>query len=396
MSDAANRDRPELPEEWVEKAAGEILNFEYGKGLPARSRVEGEVGVYASAGRVGFHDEALVDEDVIVVGRKGAAGNAFLAEGPAWIIDTAYYATVPDEHDIRFLTYQLQAADMSRLDQSTAIPSLSRDDLRKVPLRLLSLDEQRRIVERIDERHAAIDGADDSLGTAGRQLVALRSAVLQRAVAMGEEHALGDLLVGIEAGRSFRCHGYPASDGKWGVVKVSAMTWGNFREEENKEVIDESAVDERWEIRSGDVLISRANTSTYVGAAVLVRETRAKLLLSDKSLRLLPRTEKISAEWLFYALNALSSRKQMSTAATGTSDSMRNLSQDKIKAVKLRVPPLAVQEDVVGRIEVEMMAAAQLERAIKGQQQASSSLRKAVLRDAMHGRLSLSDARKAA
>jgi type I restriction enzyme S subunit len=86
----------------------------------------------------------------------------------------------------------------------------------------------------------------------------------------------------------------------------------------------------------------------------------------------------------------------MSTAATGTSDSMRNLSQDKIKAVKLRVPPLAVQEDVVGRIEVEMMAAAQLERAIKGQQQASSSLRKAVLRDAMHGRLSLSDARKAA
>jgi type I restriction enzyme S subunit len=126
---------------------------------------------------------------------------------------------------------------------SVTVKHLSSKTVGDIPVPRPPLDEQRRIVERIDERHAAIDGADDSLGTAGRQLVALRSAVLQRAVAMGEEHALGDLLVGIEAGRSFRCHGYPASDGKWGVVKVSAMTWGNFREEENKEVIEESAVE---------------------------------------------------------------------------------------------------------------------------------------------------------
>jgi type I restriction enzyme S subunit len=269
-------------------------------------------------------------------------------------------------------------------------------DLKKLLIPTPPVDEQDQIVKTVETCLAAIDDADEPLRAAERQLVALRAAVLQRAVAAGQEQPLGHLLEGIEAGRSFRCHGHPAPNDKWGVVKVSAMTWGDFREQENKEVIDESMVDERWEIRNGDLLISRANTSDYVGAVVLVRETRPKLLLSDKSLRLLPRTAEVCGEWLSYALNAPLSRKQMSTAATGTSDSMRNLSQDKIKALTLRVPPLAVQEDLARQIEVEMAAALQLQGVITMQLKRSDSLRKAVLRDALDGRLSVADAKDAA
>lgn len=165
------------------------------------------------------------------------------------------------------------------------------------------------------------------------------------------------------------------------------MTWGAFRQEENKEVLDEAAVNTRWEIRPGDLLISRANTSEYVGAAVLVRETRPKLLLSDKSLRLLLRETEVDGEWLNHALNAASSRRQMSAAATGTSDSMRNLSQDKIRAVRLRVPSLAAQHDIAQRIERELRAVTDLKGAILGHSRASGSLRRAIVRDAVTGRL---------
>lgn len=396
MSEATNGDRPELPNGWVEQAAGEILTFEYGKGLPARSRIDGGVGVYASAGRVGSHNEALVAEDVIVVGRKGAAGNVFIGRGPSWVIDTAYYATVSSEHDIQFLAYQLQAADLVRLDQSTAIPSLSRDHLRNVPLRIPPLDEQRRIVRTLDEMKKRLDAAAEPLWTAASRLVVFRAALLQQAVTAGDEQTVGDVLERIEAGRSFRCHGHPAPVDKWGVVKVSAMTWGDFREDENKQVLNESHVDQRWEIQSGDLLISRANTSEYVGATVLVGDTRPKLLLSDKSLRLVPKETEASPAWLYCALNAPTTREQMSALATGTSDSMRNLSQDKLRAIRLRVPPIDEQDRLARDIFRQLSMEQGLREAIAGQKEGIASLRRAVLRDAMRGRLGRDDARNAA
>ncbi|TFV54440.1 hypothetical protein E4P41_18885 [Geodermatophilus sp. DF01-2] len=62
-------------------------------------------------------------------------------------------------------------------------------------------------------------------------------------------------------------------------------------------------VDPRFEIAPGDVLVSRANTTAYVGAPVLVRATPQRRLLSDKSLRLAPRSD-VNREWLVTELSA--------------------------------------------------------------------------------------------
>jgi len=72
---------------------------------------------------------------------------------------------------------------------------------------------------------------------------------------------------------------------------------GEFRPGENKAVSAGRNVDPRHEIRSGDVLVSRANTEAYVGAPALVRHTRPRLLLSDKSLRLKV-ADGVDREWL--------------------------------------------------------------------------------------------------
>lgn len=278
----------------------------------------------------------------------------------------------------------------------TTFKELSGRRAAEIPVAVPPLTEQRRIISTIEQCLASVDAAAEPLRAAAARLTVLRATLLQQAVAVGDERTVGDLLERIEAGRSFRCHGHPASIDKWGVIKVSAMTWGDFREGENKEVLDEAHVDERWEIQAGDLLISRANTADYVGAAVLVQEARPKLLLSDKSLRLVPKAAEASPAWLCCALNARASREQMSALATGTSDSMRNLSQDKIRAVRLRVPPLDEQERLARRISSELSMERRLGKMIADQQEASGSLRRAVLRDAMWGRLGRVDARNAA
>lgn len=164
------------------------------------------------------------------------------------------------------------------------------------------------------------------------------------------EAPMGDLLKDIEAGRSFKCAERPARPDEWGVIKVSAMTWREFDERENKAVLDDRKVDARFEIRSGDLLFSRANTVSYVGAVVQVRETRRHLLLSDKSLRLVL-CDGIAPRWAFYYLRSRRARNYLESLATGTSDSMRNISQATLRSLIVPVAPIGEQERIVAAME---------------------------------------------
>jgi type I restriction enzyme S subunit len=164
------------------------------------------------------------------------------------------------------------------------------------------------------------------------------------------------------------------------------MTWGVFDEDENKAVPHSKSIDPQHEIRPGDLLLSRSNTAELVGASVLVGACRNKLLLSDKSMRLLV-AECIDRRWLQCILSSPNVRNQWSKVATGSSNSMRNISQEKVRAVSLALPPLNEQRRIVAKIE-ELVSdldagVATLERARVNQKR----YRAAVLRAAVEGRL---------
>jgi type I restriction enzyme S subunit len=87
------------------------------------------------------------------------------------------------------------------------------------------------------------------------------------------ETTLGDLISGFEAGRNLKANGAPAAPGQYGVLKISAVTWGEFNPEENKALVPGDKPKPHEVVRAGDLLISRANTSELVGAVVRVRRT---------------------------------------------------------------------------------------------------------------------------
>jgi type I restriction enzyme, S subunit len=193
---------------------------------------------------------------------------------------------------------------------------------------------------------------------------------------------LGDLLATIEAGRSFRCFSRPAGPEEWGVVKVSAMTWDQFDEDENKAVLADEHADPRFEIRPGDLLFSRANTVRYVGAVVEVRKTRPHLLLSDKSLRLVSRPG-VSPRWLLYYLRTPRARRYLESVATGTSDSMRNISQANLRSTAIPIAPLDEQNRIVASIEEQFSRLDAGFASLRNARQNLRIMRDAVFADAM-------------
>ena len=179
MSDVKNS----LPSSWIEVELNDLTVINYGKALAAGIRsAGGRIPVIGSSGKVGYHNEALVDGPCLVVGRKGAAGSVHLVPESSWPIDTAYFIQPPKDIDLVFLSYLLGTCGLGALDKSTAIPSLSRDDLYRVLVPVAPRAEQTRIVAKLEELLSDLDAGVAELKAAQKKLAQYRQSLLKAAV----------------------------------------------------------------------------------------------------------------------------------------------------------------------------------------------------------------------
>ena len=151
---------------------------------------------------------------------------------------------------------------------------------------------------------------------------------------------LGDLALNSEAGWSPKCNGHSREGGKWGVLKVSAVSWGEYRPEENKELPDNLEPREQYEVVGGDFLISRANTAELVARAVVVPENSpVRLMMSDKIIRF-SFSDLVENEYINLANASRISRDYYAAVAGGTSSSMKNVSREQIRNLVVALPPI--------------------------------------------------------
>lgn len=196
---------------------------------------------------------------------------------------------------------------------------------------------------------------------------------------------LGDLLRHIQAGKSVKCDERPPEGDEPGLVKISAVTWGKFEEIESKTLLTAEGLDERNKICPGDLLISRANTLELVGAPVVVQTISKNLYLSDKVLRL--ELAESLREWALVCLRSESGRTQIESLATGNQLSMRNISQDALRAIEMPLPPEEEQKRIAQQLNLLLTQVDALKARIESILLLIQRFREAVLRAAISGRL---------
>ena len=163
------------------------------------------------------------------------------------------------------------------------------------------------------------------------------------------ETELGALIEHIQAGLNLKCEERPPRDGEKGLVKISAVTWGRFDEDQSKTLPSDATAAETARIVPGDLLISRANTIELVGATVIVEDVTRALYLSDKVLRLVVPEE--SKRWINYALKTAEARKAIQDASSGNQLSMRNISQENLRRVTIPLAPLPEQKRIADKLD---------------------------------------------
>lgn len=152
----------EIPESWEWVRLGELISIESGKGLTSKDMKEGEIPVFGGNGITGYHNEALVNKETVVIGRVGFyCGSVHLTPKEAWVTDNAFITTFPDKSiDTKYLIYILRHMNLGKSHNATAQPVVSGKKIYPLLFPLPPLEEQHRIVAKIEEILPYIDQYD--------------------------------------------------------------------------------------------------------------------------------------------------------------------------------------------------------------------------------------------
>lgn len=164
--------------------------------------------------------------------------------------------------------------------------------------------------------------------------------------------SLSDVIADLQNGWSPKCLTRPAIGDEWGVLKVGAVSFGWFDESQNKALPPNLKPRAQYEVKPGDLIISRANIARYVGACALVDKVRPKLMLSDKLFRVVWKEKSpVLPKYLDEVLKIPHLRWQIENSLTGASPTMKNISKPALMELRFPLPPPRIQEEIVREID---------------------------------------------
>ncbi|WHY04445.1 restriction endonuclease subunit S [Bacillus altitudinis] len=129
--------------EWDECKIVDVLNINSGRDY--KHLKKGDIPVYGTGGYMHSVNDKLSNDDAIGIGRKGTINKPQLLLAPFWTVDTLFYMTVKGENDLYFLYSLANRIDWKKYDESTGVPSLSKNSIYKISINVPLLREQTRI-----------------------------------------------------------------------------------------------------------------------------------------------------------------------------------------------------------------------------------------------------------
>ena len=126
---------------WEQRKLSDIVDVCSGRDYKHLS--EGNIPVYGTGGYMLSVSEALsYDRDAIGIGRKGTIDKPYVLKAPFWTVDTLFYAVPEHPECLDFIHDVFQIIDWKKKDESTGVPSLSKEAINDTDIMVPKRDEQ--------------------------------------------------------------------------------------------------------------------------------------------------------------------------------------------------------------------------------------------------------------
>jgi len=297
-----------------------------------------------------------------------------------------------------FLCLQPYLNAINAETSSVTVKHLSSKTIGEIPLPLPPLNEQHRIVAKIEELFSELDKGIENLKTARAQLKVYRQALLKHAFEgkltwhwngnssgakeVWPEKKLGSLINFLTSGSRGWAQYYSNS----GDTFIRAQNLKHdFLDLSEKAFVSlpEGAEGLRTRVQIGDLLITI--TGANVTKSALVEHDLGVAYVSQHVALCRP-TQEIMPKYLYWFIVAeAAGRKQLADAAYGAGKPGLNL--ENIRSVVVPLPPYAEQKSIVELIEEKLSVVDQLDQTIITALQQAEALRQSILKKAFSGQL---------
>ena len=399
---------------------------------------------YGATGQVGNINDFIFDGESILLGEDAAPflefgkAKAYIVDGKFWANNHAHILRGKGGIDNKFLCNQLNITDYRSFVSGTTRLKLTQGSMKGIPVKIAPLNEQKRIVDKIEQLFSNIDEGESLLKKVQQQLNIYRQSVLKSAVT-GEltkdwreanKYRLepGDVLLKrILKARREQWNGrgkykepvapdtsnLPELPDGWVWLTLDAVTaeiiTGPFGSSlhksdyvpngtpvinpiniKNGKIFPDNAVAVsketlanmgRFKVRAGDVIFGRRGE---MGRCAPVTHIEDGWLCGTGSLILRP-TKLINVEYLVGVLTGLEVKAYLEAHCVGTT--MKNLNQQVLLSITFAVPSISEQSESVDRVNAIFSQIDALEQWCASELTRSATLRQSILKDAFSGKL---------
>jgi len=389
-----------LPDGWTQTTLGALGRYVNGRGFKKSEwgvagrpiiRIQNLTGSGTSFNYYdGPVEERYVVRDGDLLVSWAATLGAYVWRGPEALLNQHIFR-VESNIDPGFHKYLLEfkLQELMRHTHGSGMVHITKGNFDSVPVALPAIDEQRRIVEILEDHLSRLDAAQRGLVLAASKAKAWADGVADAAL-FGHGHLLrhvGDLLrEGLRNG-----HSAPASQsGIRGLrtLTLTAVTRSEFSDRYTKLTsADPGKVADLW-LKAGDILVQRSNTPDLVGSAALYSGADDWSIFPDLMIRLRCNLDQVSPRYLVTALRAERTHRLLRSKAKGLAGSMPKIDQAAIASLQVPVPiSLADQAQVTAEVLDAESSRRRLDGAIERASRQRAGLSQALLTAAFSGQL---------
>jgi type I restriction enzyme S subunit len=177
---------------WETKRLDEVADILDNRRIPVNSKErdsrQGTVPYFGATGQVGWIDDHIFDEEIVLLGEDGAPfldstkQKAYVVRGKSWVNNHAHVLRAKEGIPSLYLKYWLDRLDYRPYVNGTTRLKLTQGEMRRIPILLPPEGERYEIVAEIEKQFSRLDEAVANLQRVKANLKRYKASVLKDAV----------------------------------------------------------------------------------------------------------------------------------------------------------------------------------------------------------------------
>ena len=377
---------------WETKRLDEVADILDNRRIPVNSKErdsrQGPVPYFGATGQVGWIDDHIFDEEIVLLGEDGAPfldstkQKAYIVRGKSWVNNHAHVLRAKEGIPSLYLKYWLDRLDYRPYVNGTTRLKLTQGEMRRIPVPLPPERERYEIVAEIEKQFSRLDEAVANLQRVKANLKRYKDSVYAEVFGNKPNCTLGDLIDegpqnGLYLPKEMYGEGVP-------ILRIDDYQTAWIRPlaelRRVKATQDQIAT---WALREDDLVINRVNSMTHLGKCALVPPPLAGTVFESNMMRMRLKTE-VSPKYVEHYLSSRLGKTRLTENAKWAVN-QASINQKDVRATPIFIPDLFTQQQIVADIDHRLSIIKGTEAEVQANIKRAQALRQSTLSKAFVG-----------